>query len=908
MRKTLLILLLTSIFCAQSRAAEVSPVLAFQLKNAQADEYVPAIVLLESPLDIAALDQSLHERGASYSERYDAVYSALQYNVRQTQPHFVAELESAKRAGLVRGWTTCWIDNLVVVSATREYLEGLAERGDIRALTENFRAELIEPAEAGSPDDLRARRRSLDQETTLPGQDAIGATRVQRELGITGQGTLVANLDTGVDGTHPALASRWRGNFAPASECWLDVLGTGTQTPVDDHSHGTHVMGTMCGRELDVNGDTLTIGTAPDALWIAVNAIDQGVGQDFNNDVIECFQWFANPDLNPQTLDDVPDVVQNSWGVSDFFPGYDECFDYWNGVITNLEALGVVAIFSAGNEGAGGLRSPAIHSLSPVQMFSVGAVRATEDDVPPYEIAGFSSLGPSYCDGTHTKPEIVAPGSSVYSSIPGGYTVFSGTSMAGPHVAGVVALMRQACPDCDPITLKEVLIHTAIDSGYGSEGQDNTFGYGFLDAYSAVLAVTQLGYLTGTVTSSGTGLPDVEIEVLETGALLATDAQGHYDVPIVEGSYTLRFRKYSYLPWTESGVVITRGDSTIVDAELDLASDRSLSGHVYDADGEALGGAVVKVRNAPILSVTTDVSGSYELELPAGYTYLVQATGPQGAAANEIEVIADMTVDFRMPAMIVHYDFEVGDQGWTVGQPTDNAITGVWNRMDPQQTVGSNGHVIQPENDFTPGVGVNCFVTDGNAGSSGGAFDVDGGATTLFSPVWDFSGLNGVVLETHTWFSNDNGSNPGEDALRMDVSPDGGLHWLPLLSETVDWEEWRRHVFLLEDYVELTSEVQIRVVAADFGPGSIVEAALDEVSVYAAAVEAPQALTARITDSGVQLTWNSVPGATGYRVWRTMELPATTTNSTLLASVADTTYLDTMVLDTIGYYVVTAFR
>jgi hypothetical protein len=111
------------------------------------------------------------------------------------------------------------------------------------------------------------------------------------------------------------------------------------------------------------------------------------------------------------------------------------------------------------------------------------------------------------------KPEVSAPGVNVYSSFPGGsYGRLSGTSMAGPHVAGVVALMREANPNADVTTIKNALMNTSRDEG--SAGEDNTYGRGVIDAYAAVLAVmvTDTTPPTVTVTSPNGG------EVLNSGS------------------------------------------------------------------------------------------------------------------------------------------------------------------------------------------------------------------------------------------------------------------------------------------------------------------------------------------------------------------------------------------------------
>jgi hypothetical protein len=372
--------------------------------------------------------------------------------------------------------------NLVVVSATKAELQRIAARPDVEAIEGNFDAVLIEPVE--HPDSGPPPIAGIGVTNSLR---AINAHRVWEELGITGAGTLIGSLDTGVQGTHPALSARWRGNFAPWQECWRDALGGGTQFPSDGSGHGTHTTGTMCGAG-HATGDT--VGVAFDALWIADNAINQGVGSAFDNDVLDAFQWFTDPDGNPGTTADVPDVVQNSWGIDARFGGtYQDCDFRWQGVIDNCEAAGVVVTFSSGNEGPGAQthRSPANIANSSTTNFAVGAVDA-ENFGFPYPIASFSSRGPSDCDGVSIKPEVSAPGVNVYSSYPGStYALLSGTSMAGPHVAGVVALMRQANPNADVQTIKTVLMNTARDEG--TVGQDNAYGWGVIDAYQAVLAV-----------------------------------------------------------------------------------------------------------------------------------------------------------------------------------------------------------------------------------------------------------------------------------------------------------------------------------------------------------------------------------------------------------------------------------
>ena len=465
---------------APALAGTIAPDYDTYLGALPAGEKVSVIISLAEQAPLAAIDRDLEADRATLDMRHARVITALQETAEATQPALLAELEARKNSGEVTGYTSYWIANLVVAEMTVPAVRALAARADVDAIEPNFTASLISPlASGGNPAEVTA---------ATSGLRAINAHRVWYDLGITGAGTLVAGLDTGVRGNHVALSSRWRGTHVPWQEAWLDVLGTNTQFPSDTHGHGTHTMGTMTGLGVST-GDT--VGVAFGAEWIACNAINQGVGANFDNDIIAAFQWLADPDGLAWTTDDVPDVVQNSWRINETFPGgYSDCDSRWWAVIDGCEAAGCAAVFSAGNEGPGGttIGSPADRITTLTNAFSVGAVDG--NGAFPFPIASFSSRGPSGCAGSTTqriKPEVVAPGVNVYSTLnTGGYgsSGWSGTSMAGPHVAGTVALMREARPSLGVTAMKDILMATARD--LGTAGEDNNYGWGVIDAYAAV--------------------------------------------------------------------------------------------------------------------------------------------------------------------------------------------------------------------------------------------------------------------------------------------------------------------------------------------------------------------------------------------------------------------------------------
>ncbi len=171
-------------------------------------------------------------------------------------------------------------------------------------------------------------------------------------------------------------------------------------------------------------------------------------------------------------------------------------------------------------------------------------------------------------------------------------------------------------------------------------------------------------------------------------------------------------------------------------------------------------------------------------------------------------------------------DFQV-PSGWTAGAADDDATGGVWTRGDP---IGTG--TPQPDEDFSA-VGTNCWFTgQGVAGGGVDAADVDGGKTTLLSPVFDLSSAQRVRVSYWRWYFGGFGY-PTHDALRVEVSRDGGANWA--LFETVgpggpdaSGAQWRYKEAQLTDIIPLSSSVRFRFIASDLLADSTVEAALDD--------------------------------------------------------------------------------
>ena len=287
------------------------------------------------------------------------------------------------------------------------------------------------------------------------------------DRGYTGDGIVVAGMDTGVDQNHQDISSKWRGG----ENSWFDPHGEHT-TPYDASGHGTQTMGIIVGGD----GGGTAIGVAPGAQWIAIK-IYNDAGESSLSAIHQGFQWILDPDGLPDT-NDVPDIVNNSWG---FENNPNECISEFAGDIETLKAAGVAVVFSGGNKGPS--LSSSVSSANNPAGFATGAIDES------LTLTAFSSRGPSACDGS-IYPEIVAPGINIKTSdltfggvFPDSYINVTGTSFAVPHVAGAMALLLNAVPGATVLELESALMNSALDLGV--YGPDNSFGYGLVDCMGA---------------------------------------------------------------------------------------------------------------------------------------------------------------------------------------------------------------------------------------------------------------------------------------------------------------------------------------------------------------------------------------------------------------------------------------
>lgn len=438
------------------------------------DDYHSIHIVLSDRVDLEALDAQLSARRAMPNERSAAVINALKDKANATQGDLLAQLNSSPKvvANTVRGF---WVANAIFVQAHTSLIAELSRRPEVAwiGLNGQLKLEKYEAVCAPPAPPIPNGRE--------PGLTAIDAHELWA-MGYTGYGQIAFTNDTGVDPNPPAISTKFRGIYAPGQESWFDYNPfTGGQTsnynPEDCDAHGTHVTGTILGLDRLTHD---TIGVAFNAQWVGA-AILCGIGTEDN---VAAFEWSLDPDGDPNTADDMPDIINNSW--YDPTLGELDCFSLYVPVLEAMEAAGIAVVFSAGNEGPGpgSITQPHNININLVNTFTVGALDGNAASLP---IAGFSSRGPSHCDAADSslviKPEVSAPGVSVRSCVPTGFDYYNGTSMASPHVSGAILLLKEAFPTLTGKDFKLALYYSCTD--LGQPGEDNNYGMGIISVKKA---------------------------------------------------------------------------------------------------------------------------------------------------------------------------------------------------------------------------------------------------------------------------------------------------------------------------------------------------------------------------------------------------------------------------------------
>jgi len=519
----------------------------------------------------------------SKDEKREYVVSELQDFSSRTQENILAELENFQNYGYVKELIPLWITNVINCYATPSVIEELSKRSDIKSIDWDEMQNMLigdskkeQKISSGNPRD-----REITWNVTKVNADDVWG------LGYSGDGILVAVLDTGVRYTHNDLDDHvWDGSGAGYPYHGYDFVN-GDNNPMDDHGHGTHCAGTVAG---DGTSGSQT-GMAPDATIMCLKVLDSG-GSGTESGVWNAIEFCVTHDVDVMSMSI---GWQHAWGVDR---------ESWRDAMNNAVAAGVIASVAAGNEGdqqgsypipdnvrtPGDVPPPWLH---PDQTLTGGTsavvcVGATDSsDI----IASFSSRGPldwssitGYLDYPYNpemgliRPDISAPGVSIksldYGSDTGYASGWSGTSMATPCVAGVMALMLEKNPTITPAQIDQYLEET-VD--IPQSPKNNTYGSGRVDALDAVNAVPLSGNPLCNITNPTNG-EVIEVGTIETITVEATDPSRSVSYVEIYIDNVLKTTDhtspYEYI-WNTTGETIDYHDikATAVDDESNETDD-----------------------------------------------------------------------------------------------------------------------------------------------------------------------------------------------------------------------------------------------------------------------------------------------------------------------------------------------
>lgn len=440
------------LLCTAALAGYIEPNLERKLLTVEPDEYITINIHLQERPDLTVFP-------ASTTPEEKVVY--LKDFAARTQAELLGYIDALGiNVTDIHAW---WISNVITLRARPGVIPMIAQRSDVDYVVEDM---IVEIDRTVSEPDAMA--------------PAWNIAKVMADscwnAGFDGRGVVLGNIDTGVYTSHSGFGGRWR-----TVNGWFDGVN-GQPTPYDDHGHGTHTMGTICGGTYSGT----EYGVAKGAPFICAKALNAS-GQGNSMTTRPCMQWLAN--LGSQSAR----AVGNSWG----FSGNPTILEYWDDVI-NLRNLGIYMIFSIGNDGSGsGTAGP------PGNFPTVIGVGATDN---ADNIASYSSRGPApnqspwnetrywpRADWNLIKPNLSAPGSNVTSFSPsGGTATMSGTSMACPHVAGAAGILLQKNPTLDFTQIYNLLLDNIDRPSQGGTYPNNNYGWGRLNVWKALRATAAI--------------------------------------------------------------------------------------------------------------------------------------------------------------------------------------------------------------------------------------------------------------------------------------------------------------------------------------------------------------------------------------------------------------------------------
>ena len=625
------------------------------------------VVYLQAQADTTNSISDWNAKGAYVLQQLETVANA-------TQPSVIQALTAQQGLHNVTSVTRFTIINAIFVHGNAAAARELARRPDVAYVEADHRYYPLTGAISAPAGGLLSLVPQSAPETIELGVQTVHAPQVWA-TGVRGQGIVVGHIDTGVQYDHPALVRQYRGNLGGGNfnhnYNWWDTSVLHSATPYDDNEHGTHTMGTILGKDAS---QTNQIGVAPAAQWITAKVFPAG-GSSGNEEITPAEDFMLAPwDLNGQNRDPSkrPRLVSNSWGDN-------ECVNTDSVLITEawIDA-GIIPVFANGNAGpgVGTVGSPGGYPFN----IGVGAISASS-----MTIAGFSSRGPS-CYGGVIKPDVVAPGVNIRSSFPAStYGTISGTSMATPHTAGMIALLLSANPSLVYTDVFSIITRTAYFQPSWGTRPNNNYGWGLVQADTAVDMALHAARVTGTASGNSVPLGGINITAVRQSDSdtyqVNSDTSGNYHLYLRAGTYNLTASKFGYQPQMISAQSFLSDTTTTLNLNLTPATTFPVSGQLLLANACTPISGTVKITPPGTLTVTA-ASGVYTTNLPAGtYTLEARAGAAYQPVSTTITVSGPTTHDFTFGA--------AHDGSYVVDAPAYTWISGT-NQLTFQASGGAD--------------------------------------------------------------------------------------------------------------------------------------------------------------------------------------------------------------------------
>ena len=407
--------------------------------------------------------------------------------------------------------------------------------------------------------------------------------------------------------------------------------------------------------------------------------------------------------------------------------------------------------------------------------------------------------------------------------------------------------------DCQDEWINHVIVLTGWDDSQGTNGVwylRNHWGTGWGEnGYMRIgYDCSRIGYAAALVNYSGSQQTLTFAYPNGAPGLVSPSEPTLFAVEVTEGTGT---------PVASTGMVYYRVDGGLWES----AAMTPTGGSSYQASLPA----------APCGSV---VDWYVSADVLQSGTYLDPPDAPNSSyeaiSASELTVVLD-------DAFETH-------EGWTVGAFDDDATGGVWVRVDPVGTY-VNTDPVQPEDDHSTDPGTVAYVTGQHYGGTAGASDVDGGKTTLITPMFALGDATDAIFSYWRWYTNDKGANAQQDVFEVDLSTDYGVSWTPIEMVGPTGPEvsggWYYHEFRLRDYADPTDGVQLRFVASDYGGGSLVEAVIDDFQLRALSCAQPHLVASDPADGWIDARQPIDPHTLAPQGWSTVVLTFDEPASTL---------------------------